>query len=136
MTTLHHSGTVAPATPYFDRAGFGLLIAGGAAFFVSGPLHPTGTDEGDKTEQLHSMLVDPAWYPAHLVALVGFACVAAGLLSLGRDAVIRAHYQHLLAAGKPKKLALTACMRKLLTILNAVVKSGTRWNEALAVAHA
>jgi len=29
--------------------------------------------------------------------------------------------------GKAKKLALTACMRKLLTILNAMVKSGTSW---------
>jgi transposase len=57
------------------------------------------------------------------------------LVATQRNAVIRAHYQHLLAAGKPKKLALTACMRKLLTILNAMVKSGTRWNEALAIAH-
>lgn len=73
-----------------------LLIAGGAAFFVSGPLHPTGSDEGDKTEQLHSMLVDSAWYPAHLVALVGFACVAAGLLALGRDPVIRGRLGRLL----------------------------------------
>ena len=38
--------------------------------------------------------------------------------------VLRAFYQRLLAAGKPKKLALTACMRKLLTILNAMVKAG------------
>lgn len=89
MTTLHHSRTTAPATPHRARAGFVLLVAGGAAFFASGPLHPTGSDEGDKTEQLHSMLVDSAWYPAHLVALLGFACVAAGLLALGRDPVIR-----------------------------------------------
>ena len=41
---------------------------------------------------------------------------------------IRSFYQRLLAAGKPKKLALTACMRKLLTILNAMAKSGHRWN--------
>jgi hypothetical protein len=41
-----------------------------------------------------------------------------------RNPVIRTHYQHLLAAGKPKKLALTACMRKLLIILNAMVRSG------------
>ena len=41
--------------------------------------------------------------------------------------VLRAFYQRLLAAGKPKKLALTACMRKLLTILNAMAKSGQRW---------
>ena len=45
--------------------------------------------------------------------------------------VIRAFYQRLLAAGKAKKVALVACMRKLLTILNAIVKSGTPWNENL-----
>lgn len=58
------------------------------------------------------------------------------LVATRRNPVIRAHYQHLLAAGKPKKLALTACMRKLLTILNAMAKAGTRWNAPLATAHA
>ena len=38
--------------------------------------------------------------------------------------VVRDIYQRLLAAGKPKKLALTACMRKLLTMLNSMVKTG------------
>ena len=42
--------------------------------------------------------------------------------------VIRTFYQRLLAAGKPKKLALTACMRKLLIMLNAIVKTGQRWD--------
>lgn len=46
--------------------------------------------------------------------------------------VLRAFYQRLLAAGKLKKVALTACMRKLLTILNAMVKAGTRWQLAVA----
>jgi transposase len=41
--------------------------------------------------------------------------------------VIRAFYQRLLAAGKPKKVALTACMRKLLTILNAMARHNTPW---------
>ena len=81
MTTLRQPRTTAPAAPRLDRTGHLFLVAGGAAFFASGPLHPTGSDEGDKTEQLHSMLVDSAWYPAHLVALLGFACVAAGLLA-------------------------------------------------------
>ena len=40
---------------------------------------------------------------------------------------IRAFYLRLCAAGKEKKVALTACMRKLLTILNAMVKTGTPW---------
>jgi transposase len=41
--------------------------------------------------------------------------------------VIRAFYLRLCAAGKEQKVALTACMRKLLTILNAMAKTGTPW---------
>jgi len=44
--------------------------------------------------------------------------------------VIRAFYQRLRAAGKPAKVALVACMRKLLTILNAMARSGTRWRHS------
>ena len=40
---------------------------------------------------------------------------------------IKTFYQRLCAAGKPKKLALTACMRKLLSILNSMLKHGTQW---------
>ena len=50
------------------------------------------------------------------------------LVATRHNPVIRSFYQRLLAAGKPKKLALTACMRKLLTILNSMLKSGQRWN--------
>ncbi|MFN3628371.1 MAG: IS110 family transposase, partial [Parvibaculum sp.] len=45
--------------------------------------------------------------------------------------VLAAHYEHLLAAGKRKKVALVACMRKLLTILNAIAKHGSTWNPSL-----
>ena len=45
--------------------------------------------------------------------------------------VIRALYQRLVSAGKPKKVALTACMRKLLTIVNAMVKTGQHWNPTM-----
>lgn len=41
--------------------------------------------------------------------------------------VIRTFYQRLCAAGKAKKVALTACMRKLLTMLNAMLKHQTPW---------
>ena len=47
--------------------------------------------------------------------------------------VIRAFYRRLRAAGKPGKVALTACMRKLLVILNAMVRSNTPWQPAAAV---
>jgi len=43
---------------------------------------------------------------------------------------IAAFYQRLLAAGKPKKVALTACMRKLLTILTAILRDGRPWQPA------
>jgi transposase len=49
------------------------------------------------------------------------------LVATRRNAVVRAFYQRLVAAGEPKKLALVACMRKLLTILNAMAKTHARW---------
>ena len=60
----------------------------------------------------------------------------AALVATKRNPVIRAFYLRLLAAGKPKKLALVACMRKLLTILNAMAKTNTRWeaHQVLATA--
>jgi len=51
----------------------------------------------------------------------------AALVATRRNAVIRAFYVRLLAAGKPKKLALVACMRKLLTILNTMARTGQSW---------
>jgi transposase len=43
---------------------------------------------------------------------------------------LKALYQRLTARGKPAKVALTAAMRKLLTILNAILKSQTPWQHA------
>jgi transposase len=43
------------------------------------------------------------------------------------DPTIKAFYQRLVLAGKPKKVVLIACMHKLLTIINAVIKSGMPW---------
>jgi transposase len=45
--------------------------------------------------------------------------------------VVRAFFERLCVAGKPKKVALTACMRKLLTILNAMMHTGTRWQPVV-----
>ena len=41
-------------------------------------------------------------------------------------------YQRLVAAGKPKKVAIIACMRKQLIILNTMMKNGTHWDENMA----
>ena len=62
-------------------------------------------------------------------APVRAALYMGALVASRRNPVIRAFYQRLLAAGKPKKLALTACMRKLLTILNAMMRTQTMWRQ-------
>lgn len=54
----------------------------------------------------------------------------AALVASRRNPVLAAFYQRLLRAGKAKKLALTAVMRKLLTILNAMVRDNKRWQIA------
>ena len=51
------------------------------------------------------------------------------LVATRRNPALRAFYRRLLGAGKPKKVALIACMRKLLTILNAMMRTSTMWRE-------
>ena len=46
--------------------------------------------------------------------------------------VIKIFYQRLIKAGKKKKVAIVACMRKLLTILNAILRDHIHWNTAFA----
>jgi transposase len=53
------------------------------------------------------------------------------LVAVRHNPVIRAFYQRLVTAGKAKKVALVACMRKLLVILNAIVRSGKPWNYTI-----
>lgn len=60
-------------------------------------------------------------------AAVRTALYMATLTASRFNPVIKAFYQRLRAAGKPAKVALTACMRKLLTILNAMLKAKTPW---------
>ncbi len=59
------------------------------------------------------------------------ALYMAALCATRCNPVIRRFYLRLLESGKTKKTALTACMRKLLTILNAMVKNGQAWNPNL-----
>lgn len=67
-------------------------------------------------------------------ARVRTALYMATLVATCHNPVIRAFYQRLCAAGKPKKVALVACMRKLLTILNAMVRHRTPWCASVAAA--
>jgi transposase len=55
------------------------------------------------------------------------ALYMASLSAVRHDPLIKAFYQRLRAAGKPAKVALVACMHKLLTIMNAIIKSGMPW---------
>jgi transposase len=62
-------------------------------------------------------------------AEVRAALYMGALVAARRNPVVREFYKRLLAAGKPKKVALVACMRKLLAILNAVLKHRTPWRS-------
>ncbi len=55
----------------------------------------------------------------------------AALVAARFNPVIRVFYQRLRAAGKAKKVVLTACMRKLLIVLNAMLKHRTPWRAEL-----
>ena len=57
----------------------------------------------------------------------------ATLTSIQHNPVIKQFYQRLVAQGKHKKVALTACIRKMITILNAMVRDGIYWNEKAVV---
>ena len=63
------------------------------------------------------------------------ALYMAALVATKRNPVIAAFYQRLLYAGKVKKVALVACMRKLLTIVNAMMRAMSAWNPELTRQH-
>ena len=58
----------------------------------------------------------------------------ATLVAVRHNPIIKVFYDHLLKRGKPTKVALVACMHKLLTILNAMLKNGTDWRLPLSAA--
>ena len=74
----------------------------------------SGKYRGKRTTKGGRTRVRPALYMATLVAT---RC----------NPVIKAQYKHLIEVGKVKKVALVACMRKLLTILNAMVRDNRSW---------
>ena len=63
-------------------------------------------------------------------ANVRAALYMAALVASQHNPILGRFYQRMLKAGKPKKVALTAVMRKLLTILNAIVRDQTPWQHA------
>ena len=60
------------------------------------------------------------------------ALYLATLSAVRHDAGMRAFYQRLLSAGKPTKVALVAAMRKLLTLINAIFRTGQPYRIAKA----
>ena len=52
------------------------------------------------------------------------------LVTLRRNLPLAQTYHRLRAAGKPAKVAIVACMRKLITILNAILRDKTPWQPA------
>lgn len=67
-------------------------------------------------------------------AAVRAALYMAAVVASRYNPVIRAFYQKLVAAGKLKKVALVACMRKLLTMANAILRDGVPWSPKMAPA--
>jgi len=57
------------------------------------------------------------------------------LVATRHNPVMKAFYERLLAAGKEKKVALTACRRKLLTILNAMIREQVKWQDRRSITH-
>lgn len=55
----------------------------------------------------------------------------ATIVATKHNAPIRRHYLQLIARGKAKMTALVACMRKLLLVLNAMIKNNSPWKESL-----
>ena len=64
-------------------------------------------------------------------AQVRRALYMAVLVAIRFNPVIKEFYDRLVAAGKPKKVAIVASMRKFITILNAMVRTGTSWDDSL-----
>jgi transposase len=60
------------------------------------------------------------------------ALYMAALAATRSNPVIKTYYERLIAAGKLPKVALVACMRKLLTCLNAMVKTNSPWSDSPA----
>jgi transposase len=69
------------------------------------------------------------WGGRHQVRAVLYM---AALVAIRHNPVLAAYYRRLVVAGKAKKRALVAAMRKLVVILNAMLRDGTPWRAPLS----
>jgi transposase len=67
------------------------------------------------------------WGGRARIRSVLYMCVISGIC---HNPKIKAFYNRLISSGKKHKVAITACMRKLMIILNTMIKNGTCWNES------
>jgi transposase len=109
-------GPVVSLTLLADLPELGTLSRGQVAVLVG--VAPLNCDSGTKRGSRH------IWGGR---ARVRQTLYLAALSASRYNPVIQPFYQRLLAAGKPKKVALVACMHKLLTILNAILKHQKPW---------
>jgi len=120
-----------------------LVSVPGVGKVVASPLIAYLPELGHLSGKEIASLVGVAPFARDSGALRGRRCISGGRSAVRRvlymaalvasryNPVIRSFYESLLSRGKSKKLALVACMRKLLVILNAMVKSGTPWREPI-----
>lgn len=54
----------------------------------------------------------------------------AALVATQLNPATKMFYQRLLTAGKPQKLALVACMRKIIAIINSIIRKGEKWDAS------
>jgi len=113
-------GPVASATLIAELPELGKLNRREIASLVGvAPMaNDSGTTRGRRRVQGGRFEIRPVLYMATLTAA-------------RHNPAIKTFYERLLAAGKLPKVALIACMRKLLTTLNAMVKTNTPWNKSL-----
>ena len=80
--------------------------------------HPcdSGTKHGSRHAKKGRQRIKAVWMPA-------IAC------SIQHNPALKAFYQRLIARGKEKKVAMIACMRKLLVIVNQMIRNNQKWGE-------
>jgi transposase len=116
-------GPVLSATLIADLPELGRLTRQQIAALVGGA--PLNRDSGRWRGQRH------IWGGR---ARVRAALYMSALVGMRWNPVLRAFYARLVAAGKPKKVALTACMRKLLVIANALLRDRVAWRAPVLAA--
>jgi hypothetical protein len=130
-TTPLRPGRGAPA---IDRLPGACFVLFGITFVAGGVAHPGDSGEGNKVDQMHEMLLDPAWYLSHTLLLVSFAAFATALVLLRRQAGLPSAMARLLRVAVPVAVVATVGMAvHLLQALNVDATATGEWNWALYV---